>query len=261
MYDTRVKRATKSSATIECDLAEDEAQERAWEVLADRDALWATCTSGKRKVDWDLTSFMQTGIREVSWALSHAKAIGVLPDRIDYTIDFGCGPGRLSGALADITEKVVGVDPSPTMRRLASTHHPQPKFTFVSSLDAVEDSTAQLIYSTFVLQHLSEAGRHKAIAEIARVLRPGGLLVFQLPQKPRKTFGGIVWMVLPLAALMWIQRQILRFPEAMPMRWASQERVRQELQEAQLDLQDSIEGLRYSPNWTDIWYFARKRQQ
>lgn len=253
-----VKPIVEVRAPVNEGLAEDAIQAKAWEVLAQRDALWATCTSGKRKITWDLASFMLTGTREVSWALSHAKALNVVPNQIDCVVDFGCGPGRLSGALANHAKAVIGVDPSPTMRKLARSHHPGSMFTFSSELNTVADISVDLVYSTFVLQHLSEFGRRKAMADVVRVLRPGGLFIFQFPHKPLNTFGGLVWKLFPLAALMWIQRRVLRYPEAMPMRWTNPERIQQELRQAGLEFIDHIEGLRYSPNWIDTWYIARK---
>lgn len=240
------------------DSLEDALQGDAWEVLASRDPLWASCTSGKRKVEWDLPSFMQTGTREVAWSMSHARALGLLPHHIGCAVDFGCGPGRLSGALADYADSVICVDISPTMLRHAKENHPGPNFQFVRGLEEVADASVDLVYTTFVLQHITEAGRQETFRAFHRVLRPGALAIFQLPSKPRRTFGGLVWSTLPLSALMWIQRTLLRFPEAMPMHWAEPDRVGDELRQAGLELTDTIEGLRYSPNWFDAWHFALK---
>lgn len=254
---TRVPRNSDTRSASSFQL-EDERQIHAWEKLAQRNAMWASCTSGKRHVDWTLARFLQSGDREVAWALAHARSINVLPDKVDTALDFGCGPGRLIGQLATVADTVLGVDASPTMLDIARRNFPSGQFRFTTSLSDIVSDSIGLAYSTFVLQHVTEDGRRALIGQIARCLRSDGLFIFQLPRKPRLTFGGLAWTLLPLPVMMWIQRSILRFPEAMPMRWADESRVRTELDAAGLQLVDAVEGLIYSPNWCDRWYFAKK---
>ena len=116
-----------------------------------------------------------------------------------------------------------------------------------------------LVYSTFVLQHLSDAARQQIIAEVARVLRPRGLFIFQFPISPRKSLGGVTWHLVPLGFMMWIQRSVLRFPAPMPMHWFGTERVKKELGSEGLAIAGVREDLTYSPHWRDAWYFATKR--
>jgi ubiquinone/menaquinone biosynthesis C-methylase UbiE len=48
-------------------------------------------------------------------------------------------------------------------------------------LDGLRDSHFGFIYSSIVLQHIAQAPSRKYIAEFVRVLKPGGALVFQIP--------------------------------------------------------------------------------
>ena len=101
-----------------------------WETLAKKDAMWAACTSGKRHVDWQLDEFIATGEREVSWASHVVQESLNYPLQGPLAVDFGCGPGRLIGALKERFQKVVGIDTSETMLRLARRVHPETRITF-----------------------------------------------------------------------------------------------------------------------------------
>src|SRR5579862_7667567 len=72
-----------------------------WEGLAERDALWAILTDeSKAGGKWDLAEFMATGEAEIHAVMNHLAAIGHTPDRNAAALDFGCGVGRLTQALA-----------------------------------------------------------------------------------------------------------------------------------------------------------------
>ncbi len=229
----------------------------AWDLLAHDNAMWASCTSGKRRLDWDASAFMRTGAREVAWATAHARDIGVLPAPVERALDFGCGPGRLTGALTTVATQVVGFDPSGVMLELAKANHRESPFvTFAARSADLATASVDLAYSTFVLQHLPYDARRAALAEIARILRPGGLLIFQFPRRPRITPYGLPWHLLPNRLLMWIQEAVYRLPAAMPMYWRAFRLLPTELGERDLRLIDRVQGLTYSPNWIDSWHFA-----
>ncbi len=54
-----------------------------------------------------------------------------------------------------------------------------------SDLSLLRPGGFDLIYSSIVLQHIPEKYARAYIAEFIRVLRPGGIAVFQLPSKLR----------------------------------------------------------------------------
>ena len=61
-----------------------------------------------------------------------------------------------------------------------------------------------------VLQHLPRAVIDGHVAELLRVLRPGGTAVLQLPTGIRWTPRGVAWRVLPFPVLRRLQRRPTR---------------------------------------------------
>ena len=101
-------------------------------------------------------------------------------------LEVGCGPGRMTGALAERFDRVLAVDVSPAMlaRARAATEAPNVEFLLVSGerLDAVADATADAAVCYLVLQHLPSRSLVRAyVRELGRVLRPGGEAFVQLP--------------------------------------------------------------------------------
>jgi ubiquinone/menaquinone biosynthesis C-methylase UbiE len=101
-------------------------------------------------------------------------------------VEVGCGPGRMTGALAARFDRVLALDVSPAMlaRARESVTALNVEFRAVSGerLDGVADSSAGALVCYLVLQHLpSRASVRSYLAEFARVLAPGGSAYVQLP--------------------------------------------------------------------------------
>src|SRR5690349_588626 len=89
--------------------------QRHWTTLGEQDPLWAVYVApGTKGGAWDVDAFFATGAAEVTASLAHARALGLLP-ATGVALDFGCGVGRLSAALATHFDRVVSVDISPPM--------------------------------------------------------------------------------------------------------------------------------------------------
>jgi ubiquinone/menaquinone biosynthesis C-methylase UbiE len=169
-------------------------QERDWNELAELDPYWAILTSpGTRFGGWDSDAFFATGEAEIDAVMRRAAQLGH-PAGHDRALDFGCGLGRLTRPLAGRFRECVGVDISEGMvsqaRRLNAD---VPRATFVvnaaDDLRHFDEASFDLVYSVIVLQHVPDRGAIESyIAEFCRVLRPGGLAVFQLPSHIPKIF-------------------------------------------------------------------------
>jgi SAM-dependent methyltransferase len=161
-----------------------------WEHAARQDPLWAILSDPtKRGRRWDLAAFFETGRREISLLLYQLQQFGHLPD-IRRALDFGCGVGRLTQALAARFDEVVGVDVSPTMIRLAeqlNRHRGAARYVLNQSPALEQFGTAEFdfVYSDIVLQHLSPEAAARYLTEFLRLLSPGGITVFQLPSHKR----------------------------------------------------------------------------
>jgi ubiquinone/menaquinone biosynthesis C-methylase UbiE len=165
--------------------------QRNWEGLAQVDPLWAICTDPSKSHNrWTSEGLFATGRKEVKVVLGHAARIGVSIDRTSPVLDFGCGIGRLTRALAEYFPECCGVDISPTMIHLAQELNrdlPHCRFLLneVAELKDLSENYFGFIYTSVVLQHIAAPHSHKYIAELVRVLKPGGMLIFQLPEELR----------------------------------------------------------------------------
>lgn len=155
-----------------------------WDRFGREDPFWAVLAEATKKGGgWDREEFFATGRPEVAALL---ESVGhLLPGRA-RALDFGCGPGRLTQALAEHFERVDGVDVAPSMVELArrldrsggrSVYHLNP----APDLSLFADGAFDLAYSNITLQHVPPRLAEGYLAELIRVLRPGGVLVFQLP--------------------------------------------------------------------------------
>lgn len=96
-------------------------------------------------------------------------------------LDLGCGGGFMSEALATRGASVIGVDPSPGAIAIARRHAADNGLAIDYALGAgeslpVDDHSVDIVVCVDVLEHVEDLDR--VIAEIRRVLKPGGLFLF-----------------------------------------------------------------------------------
>jgi 2-polyprenyl-3-methyl-5-hydroxy-6-metoxy-1,4-benzoquinol methylase len=157
---------------------------RNWTRWGEKDPLWAIVTSpGKEDNRWDPEEFYATGELTVRQSLDWLEQEGV-KFRSGLALDFGCGVGRLTRALAVRFERVHGVDISPPMIRQAQERLPllENVSYFVNSradLSLLDAHHYDFIYSREVLQHIPTAYQCDYIREFLRLLAPGGIAVIQ----------------------------------------------------------------------------------
>lgn len=105
-------------------------------------------------------------------ALVVAAVVDAHPARI---LEVGCGWGELAAWLArDTGADVVATDLSPRMVELARGHRVDARVADVQALP-FEGGSFDVVVAAWMLYHVPDLDR--GIAEIARVLRPGGRLV------------------------------------------------------------------------------------
>lgn len=122
----------------------------------------------------------------------------------DRVLDVGCGPGSLTlvaKSLAGPTGEVHGIDASPEMidlaRRKALKAGVDADFQVALIQDIpFADGHFDVVTSSFMMHHLADDdARRKGLAEICRVLKPGGrclIIDFEPPSNPllKHLFGG-----------------------------------------------------------------------
>jgi SAM-dependent methyltransferase len=164
-------------------------QRQDWEELAHFNPEWAVLSEPEaRFAGWDMDEFFRLGSQQIERTMEVASELG-LPRRRESVLDFGCGVGRLSRELGRRFERYVGVDISAGMvERARMLNSELENCTFVVNdrpdLARFGDGEFDAVVSFIVLQHIPARDLiRRYIAELARVLAPGGLIAFQLPSE------------------------------------------------------------------------------
>jgi SAM-dependent methyltransferase len=158
-----------------------------WEYLAQTDPLWAICSDPtKARGAWQPAEFFASGEAEIGTVLAHVESLGLRPDYSGRALDFGCGVGRLTRALAARFAACAGVDISDTMIAAANDwNRAGDRCVYLvndrDDLRRFEDGSFSFIYSSIVLQHMEPPFMAHYITEFVRLLTPDGILVFQVP--------------------------------------------------------------------------------
>jgi len=159
-----------------------------WEALGEEDPYWAVL-SDPTKINnkWDLDVFYRTGEELlVNVVDKFSTEFGI---KFGKVLDFGCGPGRITQALARRSSSVVGVDISSTMIEKAIAYNKFPtKCSYkVNSTDALPDfadNSFDLVFSYITLQHIEPKFALNYIKDFIRIAKPGGHILFNLPTEP-----------------------------------------------------------------------------
>jgi len=130
----------------------------------------------------------------------HLAAFAALAESTWVVGDLGCGTGQVSAALAPFVSHVVAVDASAAMlqaakKRLHGFDNVELRRGELESLP-IDDGRLDATTLMLVLHHVPEPG--KALAETARVLKPGGrVLIVDMAPHDRESYRqqmGHVWL-------------------------------------------------------------------
>ena len=193
---------------------------RHWDALGQQDPLWAILTSEEKKNNqWTIDEFLRTGRDEVAALMEYLERRSK-PSGRQRALDFGCGVGRVTHALAEHFDEVIGVDIAASMIQSArELHRDTSGLTFVvntsTRLEGIDSDSVDLVYSRLVLQHMHPRYIRMYLAEFVRVLRPAGTLVFQLPSdEPAPVAGPGLKNLLPQRIVTFVRacRDLTKFP-------------------------------------------------
>lgn len=174
-----------------------------WDDLGHKDPLWAVLSFPEmRGGKWDQEAFFASGQEEISRWFDRIRVQGFEVTH-GRCLDFGCGVGRLTQALADHFDTCDGVDIAPSMVSLAegfNRHGGRVRYHVNAEPDLrlFADGTFDAIYCRVVLQHIRRPVSTRYLAEFVRVLKPGGLAYFEVPTGPGP--GVSIGMALPRSA-------------------------------------------------------------
>ncbi|MEM1319721.1 MAG: class I SAM-dependent methyltransferase [Bacteroidota bacterium] len=162
--------------------------QRNWDQFGKEDPFWAIITRPEMKGNkWEEEAFFATGqgrARKVTKKINR-----LLPNfRFQSALDFGCGVGRITQALADHFEAANGVDIAPSMIKLAKELNKKSNCHYFlnekNDLSLFKAEQFDLVFSVITLQHMQPRYAKNYLAEFLRVLKKGGMLIFQIPSKP-----------------------------------------------------------------------------
>jgi SAM-dependent methyltransferase len=160
---------------------------RHWDALAKDDPFWAVLTESQKQGNrWALSEFYSTGVAEVERDM--ARVLSCEPNLgRGRALDFGCGAGRLTQALARHFERVTGVDISERMVGLAREQCQDSRVGFEHNargdLRMFPDGAFDFVYSRITLQHIAPRYTRRYLGEFVRILAPGGVLSVQIPDR------------------------------------------------------------------------------
>lgn len=239
-------------------------QARDWDDLALVDPFWAVLAAdGKRGGGWELSEFLSTGEADVEQILATATQLG-RPSRRERVLDFGCGVGRLTQALAGRFDEVDGVDIAPSMIELAERldrsggrcHY---HLSAAADLAIFGDDRFDLVCSLLVLQHVEAGYARGYLREFLRVLRPGGVLVAGLPSHPAATLRGLAFAALPNRVLNLYRRRRYGYQGVMELHGLRRAEVVELLESAGGEVVAVVEEPALGADWHAFRYCAVKR--
>src|SRR5690348_1577848 len=192
---------------------------RVWETLGRDDPLWAVLSQAdKRGRRWEPDEFFATGNLEVDASLA-ASSVRGYPRGRGLALDFGCGAGRLTRALAAHFEHVVGIDVSSSMvataRRLnADLGNAEFRCNDSPRIEGIADASVDFAFSHITLQHIPTELAAGYVDEFFRILAPGGAAVFQFVDSHDSSLRGRLFGVAsnrwlnPVRRILWRSRDV-----------------------------------------------------
>jgi len=140
-----------------------------WNTLGETEPYFAVLTEDRfrreQMSDDDREAFFASGDADI------AHLFELVPDFAPRSaLDFGCGVGRLTRALAKRVEEVAGVDAAESMLRLARENVPNATFS-----STIPDQRFDFIVSLIVFQHVPIRRGEALLDELLDRLEPGGV--------------------------------------------------------------------------------------
>lgn len=159
-----------------------------WKKYGEEEPHWSVLTSDAFKsenIANNIEQFYESGRSHAAVMLNPLSRSGIDVRRFERIMDFGCGVGRLTLALAPIADEIVGVDISPSHLKLAKERagtNTTCRFVAISSINDFDLlGKFDLIISFIVLQHNPPPVMAAILSKLLLCLAPGGCIVIQIP--------------------------------------------------------------------------------
>jgi len=177
-------------------------------------------SAAKRK-DYRFSIYSNPDFSEPIFDKSGTTSLNILLDILESwnvdisdktVVDYGCGAGRVTKYIAQVARKVIGTDISEKMidrfkQRLGKIENVDLFTGSGKDLRPLEDGSVDIIYSLWVFQHIPEKIVPKIVEDCYRVLKEGGLLIFQMALDKKHRAG--VYEPLPACSLAhWTKKEV-----------------------------------------------------
>src|SRR4029453_8020635 len=126
----------------------------------------------------------------IGFADVHDDILHLFPTTPSHVIDIGAGTGRDAAAFAERGHSVTAVEPTPGLGAEAERLHARWPITWIDDslpdLDRVHERGERydVVMLTAVWMHLDAGQRERAMARVAPLARPGGLIALSLRHGP-----------------------------------------------------------------------------
>jgi ubiquinone/menaquinone biosynthesis C-methylase UbiE len=171
-------------------MSELESLRQTWNSVGHSNPVWAvlgTPENWRRLAPDD--EFFRTGEEEIATELARIESLGV-ELRHGRVLEFGCGLGRLTQALAGRFDEAVGVDIAASMiegARAANQRGSRCQFVLNErdDLTIFGDGVFDYVLCIAVFEHIPPALAERYMRELIRVLKPGGIGSFRVMEYSR----------------------------------------------------------------------------
>ncbi|MBU3077617.1 class I SAM-dependent methyltransferase [Sphingomonas quercus] len=163
---------------------------RHWQSFGETEPYWSVLTNPlffKDTLPEHIDGFFEHGRSDVERSLNYLRRADLACEHVERALDFGCGVGRLTVALARYANTVVGVDISPGHLREAEKSAARfgidnAQFRLISNVADLDTiGNFDLIVSRIVLQHNPPPVMAALYRKLLGCLRPRGMAVVQMP--------------------------------------------------------------------------------
>jgi SAM-dependent methyltransferase len=155
-----------------------------WDVIARRHPFFGVLAAERFRDDTmtadDVEVFFEWGRADVEKAVAPYRRLTDTQFAPKRALDFGCGVGRMTFAMAAYADEVVGVDVAPRMLEVAREQAVARNVGNVEFRSTLPAEPVDWVNSLIVLQHIPPRRGHVMLEELAGLLNPGGWFSVQL---------------------------------------------------------------------------------
>lgn len=150
-----------------------------WSFLGDNDPYYGVMSQPRFRIEnitpETIEEFYDSGHGDINHFLNQIRR--TYPDFSPRTaLDFGCGAGRLTLAIAKHVQSVTGVDIAPGMLKLAEDRARAKGIDSVSFVDTIPEQSFDWVNTHIVLQHIPPSRGYGIIERLVNSVAPGGAI-------------------------------------------------------------------------------------